>query len=320
MILAFVDADDIRRSPSALAAVKAAVAAALAVDEALVYDVVASWCPRTQAAQRILMHRPWHTPSPTFTPNPSTPPTPNPSAWPTTMWAPSRAPTQNPTDYPNATRLDFVVGPIVHQDQETGAAAADAFLTEAVSDLSRSLRKGTFATTLRGYDANASLLFAGAVALANQTADVLAAEAGYSLTVTTSAPSATPTALPTKGPPPPPTQWYEDAGLCCQPHMILNSCLLFVCLCVFVWLSKKCWKEYKHDVKKIYAEGPFYRRVGAAAVRDVAIEGVLLPGYVRDAAKEWWKMIVQPNEIDARPWPGRVASERRVCENGHLAG
>ena len=156
--------------------------------------------------------------------------------------------------------------------------------------------------------------------MSNQTADTNAADADVAFVVTTPPPSVPPTGLPTDAPPEPPDPWYRDAGLCCEPHMIMNTCLIFFFVNIFAWVSSKCWKEYKHDAKKIYAEGPYYRRVAAAAVRETAVEAISTPGYVRDATKEWWKMIVQPNEIDARPWPGRVASERRVCEDGYLQG
>ena len=96
------------------------------------------------------------------------------------------------------------------------------------------------------------------------------------------------------------------------------ACLVF---CVFCFVfGKKFWIEYRDDAKKIYREGPYYRNVAKAFIRESVLECAATPWYVKDAIIQWWKMIFQVTEMDVRPWPGRVASEKRVCDEGQLQG
>ena len=96
------------------------------------------------------------------------------------------------------------------------------------------------------------------------------------------------------------------------------GCIVF---CVFCFVfGKKFWIEYRDDAKKIYREGPYYRNVAKAFIRESVLECAATPWYVKDAIIQWWKMIFQVTEMDVRPWPGRVASEKRVCDEGQLQG
>ena len=72
--------------------------------------------------------------------------------------------------------------------------------------------------------------------------------------------------------------------------------------------------------EKIYREGPYYRNVAKAFIRESVLECAATPWYLKDAIIQWWKMIFQVTEMDVRPWPGRVASEKRVCDEGQLQG
>ena len=288
--------------------------------------------------QRQLYHFDWHTAAPTYTPAPSPVPSPAPSKPPTHMFWPTRSPTRAPTVLPNVTMVGAVTTLTV-ADSTEAQNVTDAFVEQALIDLAKAVKSGQFLTDVQTAltGTTASDIFEDAVILKNQTVDWNAercAEQCYDMTVTTDKPTMSPT---TGAPTQQPTEcgltylgvWWpcEIDGWPVMPWKFQSfgeatgtivGCIVF---CVFCFVfGKKFWIEYRDDAKKIYREGPYYRNVAKAFIRESVLECAATPWYVKDAIIQWWKMIFQVTEMDVRPWPGRVASEKRVCDEGQLQG
>ena len=288
--------------------------------------------------QRQLKHFDWHTAAPTYTPAPSPVPSPAPSKPPTHMFWPTRSPTRAPTVLPNVTMVGAVTTLTV-ADSGEAQNVTDAFVEQALIDLAKAVKSGQFLTDVQTAltGTTASDIFEDAVVLKNQTVDwnnERCAEQCYDMAVTTDKPTMSPTTgAPTQSPTAcgltylgvwwpcevdgwPVMPWkFQSFG---EATGTIVGCLVF---CVFCFVfGKKFWIEYRDDAKKIYREGPYYRNVAKAFIRESVLECAATPWYVRDAVVQWWKMIFQVTEMDVRPWPGRVASEKRVCDEGQLQG
>ena len=287
---------------------------------------------------RQLSHFDWHTQPPTYTPAPSFFPTPAPSQPPTNMFWPTRAPTFSPTILPNVTMVG-AVATLVVADAEQSLNVTTTFIEQALIDLSTAVWSGAFLNDVRAQlvGTAAADIFEDAVILQNQTDTwnrERCADRCYDLTVTSDRPTTVPT---TSAPSLAPTAcgltvaglWWpcEVNGWPLMPWKLqtpVQALTIFVVALVLAYacfvMGKKLWVEYRDDATKIYRDGPYYRNVAKAFVRESALECASTPWYVRDAVVQWWKMIFQVTEMDVRPWPGRVASEKRVCVEGQLQG
>ena len=310
VVFAFLDAGAFNGDRYARRAFADAVVAALpgVDDRSAVGDVVASPVRPTYA--RRLTHRQWHTWAPSSTPRPSVSPTFRPTPGPTTRFAPTFAPSSPPTTARNATRVDFYVE-YLHDDAASTAAAADVLVDGSVSALRAALDDGSFLGGLLA--GNGTAVYADAEILANQSYDALG-EATYDVAVTTPPPSGAPTQNPTDEKLPRVPWWKEFTAT----GFLVAAGMTCFGSCVGAYLSVKCFHEYKGDAAKIYAEGPIYKAKAILLAKEVSSEVSSTPSYLKATSKEWVQMIVQPNKLDARDWPSRVASERRCVTDGHL--